>query len=110
MGGAYSHTVAPTECVIFAFEMWKIYIFNENRFLDCVGLTSTYEIAMLQDESLKLLSESSGSATRMGHILLTLPYIRAAADRKVIQVFFFLFSVLYRNCRRYQIFSNKFFF
>lgn len=42
---------------------------------------------MLQDESLKLLSESSGGATRMGHILLTLPYIRmAAADRKVIQV------------------------
>lgn len=50
-------------------------------------MTSTYEIAMLQDESLKLLSESSGGATRMGHILLTLPYIRmAAADRKVIQV------------------------
>lgn len=41
---------------------------------------------MLQDESLKLLSESCGGATRMGHILLTLPYIRSAADRKVIQV------------------------
>lgn len=54
--------------------------------IDCVGLTSTYEIAMLQDESLKLLSDTSGGATRMGHILLTLPYIRTAADRKVIQV------------------------
>lgn len=43
---------------------------------------------MLQDESLNLLLESCGGATRMGHILLTLPYIRAAADRKVIQVFF----------------------
>ncbi|XP_055318477.1 photoreceptor-specific nuclear receptor-like [Sitodiplosis mosellana] len=56
---------------------------------DCVGLTSTYEIAILQDESLKLLAESSGGATRMGHILLTLPYIRAAADRKVIQELLF---------------------
>lgn len=41
---------------------------------------------MLQDESLNLLMESCGSGTRMGHILLTLPYIRSAADRKVIQV------------------------
>ncbi|XP_031621658.1 retinoic acid receptor RXR-alpha-B-like [Contarinia nasturtii] len=57
---------------------------------DCVGLTSTYEIAILQDESLKLLSEScGGGATRMGHILLTLPYIRSAADRKVIQELLF---------------------
>lgn len=62
------------------------FFFYGNRFIDCVGLTSTYEIAMLQDESLKLLSESCGGATRMGHILLTLPYIRSAADRKVIQV------------------------
>lgn len=65
-------------------------------FPDCVGLTSTYEIAMLQDESLKLLSESSGGATRMGHILLTLPYIRtAAADRKVIQVMAIFFYCYY---------------
>lgn len=62
---------------------------------------------MLQDESLKLLSESSGGATRMGHILLTLPYIRiAAADRKVIQVisiflycyYFYRFLKRNNNC------------
>lgn len=61
-------------------------LYIQINFTDCVGLTSTYEIAMLQDESLKLLSESSSGAMRMGHILLTLPYIRSAADRKVIQV------------------------
>lgn len=42
---------------------------------------------MLQDEALSLLLETCGG-TRMGHILLTLPYIRSAADRKLIQVNF----------------------
>lgn len=40
---------------------------------------------MLQDEALNLLLETCGG-TRMGHILLTLPYIRSAADRQLIQV------------------------
>lgn len=78
------HQVAPISIEFYTYE--NIYIIYLNRCPDCVGLTSTYEIAMLQDESLKLLSESCGGATRMGHILLTLPYIRSAADRKVIQV------------------------
>lgn len=71
----------------FFFFIYSLIPFeSSNRYLDCVGLTAPYEIAMLQDESLNLLLESCGGATRMGHILLTLPYIRAAADRKVIQV------------------------
>lgn len=87
MGGACIHTVTPPfNCCPFPTWISCVSLLNENRFVDCVGLTSTYEIAMLQDESLKLLSESSGGATRMGHILLTLPCIRTAADRKVIQV------------------------
>lgn len=39
----------------------------------------------MQDEALNLLLESCGG-TRMGHILLTLPHIRSAADRQLIQV------------------------
>lgn len=81
-------------CFAIIFLCIQIIFFN---CLDCVGLTSAYEIAMLQDESLKLLSESSGGATRMGHILLTLPYIRTAADRKVIQVYGFNQSNYYYN-------------
>lgn len=71
--------------------------------IDCVGLTSPYEVAVLQDDSLNLLIESCGSGARMGHILLTLSYIRSAADRKIIQVnytyeqsnrrLFYLFSI-----------------
>lgn len=52
---------------------------------DCIGLASSYEVTMLQDEALNLLLETCGG-TRMGHILLTLPYIRSAADRQLIQV------------------------
>lgn len=80
MGGACLHTKSRPY-----FDCFHIYSLSKS-ILDCVGLTSTYEIAMLQDESLKLLSESCGGATRMGHILLALPYIHSAADRKVIQV------------------------
>lgn len=89
MGGANFYAYSPT--LMFSCDFSNVenmyFLLYLNRFPDCVGLTSMYEIAMLQDESLKLLSESSGSPTRMGHILLTLPYIRSI-DRKVIEVIF----------------------
>lgn len=58
---------------------------------------------MFQEETLKLLVEKSG-ATRMGHILLTLPFIRAAADRTVIQVLV-SFSTIQRILRSYNFIS-----
>lgn len=73
------------------------YIFSSTA--DCIGLASSYEVTMLQDEALNLLLETCGG-TRMGHILLTLPYIRSAADRQLIQVnSFIIYSSSLFMCR-----------
>lgn len=84
MGGAYSKIHG--KLIFFYIVVLIIHPFVSTIAIDCVGLTSPYEIAVLQDDSLNLLVESCGSGTRMGHILLTLPHIRSAADRKIIQV------------------------
>lgn len=78
-----------------------LYIFSSS--VDCIGLASSYEVTMLQDEALNLLLETCGG-TRMGHILLTLPYIRSAADRQLIQVNSFITALVSDS---YQFYLSK---
>ncbi|KAJ6636802.1 Photoreceptor-specific nuclear receptor, partial [Pseudolycoriella hygida] len=51
---------------------------------DCPDLITTQNITLLQEQALHFLLSKSG-ATRMGHLLLVLPCIKAAADRNIVQ-------------------------
>lgn len=54
-------------------------------YVECPGLISTQQVSILQGQTLNLLLEKSGGS-RMGHLLLILPCIKAAADRHILQV------------------------
>lgn len=51
---------------------------------DCVRLQSVTEVAVLQSQTVAELLDKCGG-NRMGVVLLTLPCIKIAADRRVLQ-------------------------
>lgn len=55
---------------------------------DCAGLQSAADVAVLQAQTVSLLLEKCGGA-RMGHLLLMLPCIKIAADRRMMQELLF---------------------
>ncbi|XP_037036809.1 nuclear receptor subfamily 2 group E member 1-like isoform X1 [Bradysia coprophila] len=55
---------------------------------DCPDLLTTHNITLLQEQALNILLTKSGP-TRMGHLLLVLPCIKAAADRNIVQELLF---------------------
>jgi hypothetical protein len=55
---------------------------------DYQNVYSTHEILMLQDQTLNLLQEKCGGV-RLGHLLLLLPAIKAAANAKALQEMLF---------------------
>ncbi|XP_055607299.1 photoreceptor-specific nuclear receptor-like [Uranotaenia lowii] len=55
---------------------------------DNANLYSANEILLLQDQTITLLHEKSGGV-RLGHLLLLLPSIRAAANPKILQEMLF---------------------